>query len=92
MAYSLIERPEARYRVIYGMHNRITPSSELPSQFDALFLEEGRWQYGKIEIGDGFNFRESIPYSKILERAAKEEIKVYFGDVPPRELSFPPQI
>lgn len=85
MGYSFIERPEARYKIIYGRHDKITPASELPSQFDGLFLEGGDWWYSRSEIGDGHRFQNYKQYSEIVEKTQERNAKIYFGDVPLRK-------
>jgi hypothetical protein len=54
----------------------------LPSQCDGLFLETGGYRYGEFEIKEGFRFEGEFDYSKIINRAEKEGIGIYFGDIP----------
>ena len=79
MAYSLVERSEANYRIVYGSHNRITPVSELPSKYDALFLE-GLYEVNEMNIGDGFKFLKDTQYDAIASDAQEKNINLYFGD------------
>lgn len=88
MGCSLIERPEARYRIVYGRHTEITPVSELPPHFDALLLEGGSLRYSEIEIEDGISLKNFNQYLRVVESAQRREVKIYFGDVPLREFPF----
>lgn len=88
MAFSIVERPEARYKIIYGRHDRITPASELPSQFDALFLEVGSLRYSEAKIGDGVVLKKVDQYLQIVESTQEKETKIYFGDVPFKQFPY----
>jgi len=80
MAYSTVERPEASYRVIYGSHDTVTPASELPSQYDALFLEGG-YHFTHGELFESFEFSESDQYFEVTQDAKEKEVRLYFGDI-----------
>lgn len=79
MAYSPVERPEASYKIIYGLHDRVTPATELPSQYDGLFLE-GDWGISKLDLGSSFQFEENDQYSEVSRDALAKGVRLYFGD------------
>lgn len=90
MAYSLVERPEARYRVIHDLHPKRTTESDLSEATDGFLIESNGLRYDNFEVRKAYDLDSSSNLEKllarsrfdILEAAKKLNSRVYFGDLP----------
>ncbi len=79
----LIEKPEAKYRIIYGYHGTEQKPEDL-GKAEALVLESGFGNYSTPQEAE-FLFKEIQKnikqYERLIEKAAKEKKPIFLADI-----------